>query len=67
MSTSTHPELADKIVEAKSFVGGSPMVDLEGHGTFVAGLIAAAMDNAAGIAGMAPSAELLVAKVLAGT
>ena len=33
----THPELADKIVEAKSFVGGSASVDHEGHGTFVAG------------------------------
>jgi hypothetical protein len=39
-------------------------VDDQGHGTFVAGLIAAQVDNAAGIAGMAPSAELLVAKVV---
>ena len=62
----THPELADKIVEAKSFVGGSASVDHEGHGTFVAGLIAAAVDNSAGIAGMAPSAELLIAKVVVG-
>ena len=31
---------------AKSFVGGSARVDREGHGTFVAGLIAAAVDNA---------------------
>lgn len=62
----THPELADRIVAAQSFVGGSATVDREGHGTFVAGLIAAAVDNAAGIAGMAPSAELLVAKVVNG-
>jgi subtilisin family serine protease len=62
----THPELADKIVEAKSFVGGSASVDHEGHGTFVAGLIAAAVDNSAGVAGMAPSAELLIAKVVVG-
>ncbi|MBA2461664.1 MAG: S8 family serine peptidase, partial [Actinobacteria bacterium] len=47
-----------------SFVGGSPYVDRQGHGTFVAGLIAAAIGNAEGIAGMAPSAELLVAKVV---
>ena len=46
----THPDLADKIVEAKSFVGGSASVDHEGHGTFVAGLIAAAVDNSAGVA-----------------
>jgi subtilisin family serine protease len=62
----THPELADKIVETKSFVGGSASVDREGHGTFVAGLIAAAVNNAAGIAGMAPTAELLVGKVVVG-
>jgi subtilisin family serine protease len=61
-----HPELVDKIVETKSFVGGSAAVDHEGHGTFVAGLIAAAVDNSAGIAGMAPSAELLIGKVVVG-
>ena len=62
----THPEFAGKIAEAESFVGGSARVDQEGHGTFVAGLIAAGVDNATGIAGMAPSAELLVAKVVNG-
>jgi subtilisin family serine protease len=59
-----HPEFVGKIAEAESFVGGSARQDSEGHGTFVAGLIAAALDNAQGIAGMAPSAELLVAKVV---
>jgi subtilisin family serine protease len=59
-----HPELVAKIVGSKSFVGGSPLVDRAGHGTFVAGLIAAGVDDAVGIAGMAPSAELLVAKVV---
>jgi subtilisin family serine protease len=63
----THPEFAgNKIADAKSFVGGSARVDPEGHGTFVAGLIAAGVDNAVGIAGMAPSAQLLVAKVVDG-
>jgi hypothetical protein len=58
-----HPELAAKIAAAESFVGGSPLVDRAGHGTFVAGLIAAGIDDV-GIAGMAPAAELLVAKVV---
>jgi subtilisin family serine protease len=63
-----HPELAgNKILEAKSFVGGSPKVDTLGHGTFVAGLIAAGVDNGVGIAGLAPSAQLLVAKVVNGS
>ncbi|HLG08204.1 MAG TPA: S8 family serine peptidase [Gaiellaceae bacterium] len=59
-----HPELAGKVLGAKSFVGGSPRADSLGHGTFVAGLIAAGLDNGIGIAGLAPSAELLVAKVV---
>jgi subtilisin family serine protease len=61
---SGHPELAGKILDAKSFVGGSAREDTLGHGTFVAGLIAAAVGNDIGIAGLAPSAELLVAKVV---
>jgi subtilisin family serine protease len=59
----SHPELLKRIVAARSFVGGSAN-DAEGHGTFVAGEIAAAIDNGRGIAGLAPSARLLVAKVV---
>jgi len=62
----THPDFEGKIFDAKSFVGGSARVDREGHGTFVAGLIAAGVDDGVGVAGMAPSAELLVAKVVNG-
>lgn len=61
-----HPDFAGKIADAKSFVGGSALVDEEGHGTFVAGLIAAGVNNTVGIAGAASSAELLVAKVVDG-
>jgi hypothetical protein len=61
-----HPELAGRIAAHKSFVGGSALVDRDGHGTFVAGLIAAETNNSVGIAGMAPGAELLVAKVVEG-
>ena len=60
----SHPDLASRIADAKSFVGGSARVDKQGHGTFVAGLIAAETDNGVGIAGLSPSAELLVAKVV---
>ncbi len=59
-----HPELQGRVLDAKSFVGGSPGQDPLGHGTFVAGLIAAGVDNGIGIAGLAPPAELLVAKVV---
>jgi subtilisin family serine protease len=61
-----HPELAGRVIDAKSFVGGSARIDSLGHGTFVSGLIAAGVDNGVGIAGLAPSAQLLVAKVVNG-
>jgi stage II sporulation protein D len=57
-----HPEFANRIIAARSFVGGAPD-DTIGHGTFVAGLIAAAVNNAQGVAGVAFPARLLVAKV----
>ena len=60
----SHPDLAGRILEAESFVGGSAKTDELGHGTFVAGLIGAGVDNGIGIAGLAPSAQLLVAKVV---
>jgi subtilisin family serine protease len=59
-----HPELEGKILDTRSFVGGRADTDTLGHGTFVAGLIASGVDNGIGIAGLAPSAELLVAKVV---
>jgi hypothetical protein len=59
-----HPELAGRIVAARSFVGGSAH-DTQGHGTIVAGVIAAELDNGIGIAGLGPSVELVVAKVVA--
>ena len=58
-----HPDLRGQILAARSFVGGSPSDD-QGHGTFVAGEIAAPIDDGHGIAGLAPSAHLLVAKVV---
>jgi len=60
----SHPELAGRIVGSRSFVGGSALTDQQGHGTFVAGLIAAQTNNGAGTAGIAPPAQLLVAKVV---
>jgi hypothetical protein len=58
-----HPEFAGKVIAKQSFVGGD-VTDTEGHGTFIAGIIAAAIDNGQGIAGIAFPAELLIAKVV---
>jgi hypothetical protein len=59
-----HPELRDRIAASRSFVAGPATADVQGHGTFVAGLIAAQTNDGVGIAGLAPPAELLVAKVV---
>jgi hypothetical protein len=59
-----HPEFPrSRIWLARSWVGGSPLTDEEGHGTFVAGMIAAAINNNEGIAGMAFPAQLIIAKI----
>jgi hypothetical protein len=58
-----HPEFAGKVALAQSFIGGD-VTDRQGHGTFVAGIIAAAAGNGQGISGIALSAQLLVAKVV---
>ena len=59
-----HPEFVGRIAGGKSFVGGSWRHDSDGHGTFVAGEIAADPTNGVGIAGLAFNARLLIAKVV---
>lgn len=61
----TQPDLAGKVVTAANFTASDSTSDLSGHGTHVAGIVAAGFDNATGIAGMAPSAQLMDVKVLA--
>lgn len=59
-----HPEFAGRIAEQATFVGSAPDEDSIGHGTFVAGEIAALVNNAVGIAGVGLPVQLLVAKVV---
>jgi subtilisin family serine protease len=61
---SAHPELQNRIADGKSFVASSWETDTNGHGTFVAGEIAAALNNAQGIAGVGFPASLLIAKIV---
>lgn len=57
------PDFQGQIALAQSFVGGSACKDAEGHGTIVAGEIAASLDST-GIVGVAYDSQLLVAKVV---
>ena len=57
------PDFQGRIADARSFVGGDPCTDTEGHGTFVAGVIAANLDTQ-GSVGIAYMSQLLVAKVV---
>ena len=59
-----HPELEDRVAAGQSFVKSPWWWDSNGHGTFVAGQIAAEVNNGQGIAGLAPPADLLIAKVV---
>jgi len=59
----TLPDFQGRILATRSFVGGDPCTDTDGHGTFVAGEIGANLDGQ-GIVGVAYSAQLLVAKVV---
>src|SRR5207249_414351 len=48
-----HPDLTGRVLLGTSFVGGDPTIDPNGHGTALAGIAAAKVDNTIGIAGVA--------------
>lgn len=60
-----HPELAGKVILGPDMINNDadPMDD-HGHGTQMAGIIAAAANNAAGIAGLDWQGKILAVKVL---
>lgn len=49
----SHPDLAGVMTAGQSFAGGDPDTDLNGHGTALAGIAAAATNNGTGMAGVA--------------
>lgn len=60
-----HPELSGRVLEGYDFVNEDSVADDDyGHGTLVAGVIAAAAHNERGIAGLAWNAKILPVKVL---
>jgi subtilisin family serine protease len=61
----THPDLAGRVVAGPDLVDGDALPDdPTGHGTHVAGIIAAAAGNGIGGAGVAPAARILAVRVL---
>ena len=69
---SPHPRLAGRLVDGGDFVGGvgagadagageggGSLADCDGHGTLVAGIVAAAPDPRTGFVGVAPDARVL--------
>ena len=64
----THPDLAGQVFGGWDFVDDDPdPSDPEGHGTHVAGTIAAARDNDEGVAGVAPDSILVPLRALSPT
>ncbi len=60
---SNQPELSAKITGKKDF-SGSGIDDGFGHGTHIAGIIAAATNNSVGTAGVCPGCNLIIGKIL---
>jgi thermitase len=60
----SHPDLASKIVGSVNFSSSATADDVNGHGSHVAGIIAAATNNGVGVAGLGWNTDLLDVKAL---
>jgi thermitase len=59
-----HPDLANKLISNINFSSSATVDDVYGHGTHVAGIVAASTDNSIGVAGLGYRSSLMNVKVL---
>ena len=64
----THPDLAGQVLPGWTFTGAgftshAGQTDVAGHGTHVAGIVAARAGNGTGVSGVAPGARILPVRV----
>lgn len=61
----THPDLKDKVILGPDYIDrDNDPKDMHGHGTHVAGIVAAQLNNQTGIAGLAPNVKIVAVRVL---
>ncbi len=61
---SDNADIAPKVVARANFSGAATGEDNYGHGTYIAGAVAATRNNAMGVAGVCPACKILDGKVL---
>jgi thermitase len=61
---SDNPDIAPKVVARANFSDAATGEDNYGHGTHIAGIVAATANNTIGVAGVCPNCTILDAKVL---
>ncbi len=59
-----HEDLEGKVVAEVNFTDSPTADDIHGHGTHIAGILAANSNNGIGVTGMAPDAQLMNVKVV---